>query len=209
MDEDDSVATTEELEGVDVMATGGDSVAATIELERVDDSTTAPETVDIVGATFAKSNRLLSAEKSGRNRVHQNAILIPRLMTRCWRMNRTTRRKKMNADMMSMRSSQSAFSRAFIRRFEVSITSVNRSCADEVAFKEALEASAVRSTSFQRQLTGEQYPTIVLKEQNVPTLLACELQSGVVLPLHRYLPSSKHRPCVQRQSFKVILQMYT
>lgn len=134
------------------MATGGadDSVAATIELERVDDSMTASETaVDIVGATFAKSNRPLSPEKSGKNRVHQNTILIPRLMTRCWRMNRTTRRKNMNADMMSMRSSQSAFSRAFIRRFEVSITSVNRSCADEVAFKEALDASTVRSTSFQ------------------------------------------------------------
>ena len=132
------------------MAGGADdSVVATIELERAEDSITASETtVDIVGATFATFNSLLSSEKSGRNRVHQNAILIPRLMTRCWRMNRTTRRKNMNADMMSMRSSQSAFSRALIRRFEVSITSVNRSCADEVAFKEALDASAVRSTSF-------------------------------------------------------------
>jgi hypothetical protein len=195
------------------MATGGaadDKVAPTIELERVDDSMTVSETtVDIVGATFAKSNRLLSPEKSGKNRVHQNAILIPRLMTRCWRMNKTTRRKKMNADMISMRSSQSAFSRAFIRRFEVSITSVNRSCADEVAFKEVLDASAVRSTAFQRQLTGGHYPTIVLKEQNVPTLPACELQSGVVLPLHRCLPSSKHRPCVQRQNLKVILHVHT
>ena len=151
IDEDDSVFTTKELE---TAGSDDDSVAATRELESVDDSMTASETtVDIVGAAFAKSNIALSPEKSGKNRVHQNAILRLRLMTRCWRMNKTTRTKKTNADMMSMRSSQSAVSRAFIRRFEMPIRSVNLSCADEVACKEALDASGVRSTSFHRRLT--------------------------------------------------------
>lgn len=121
-----------------------DSVVATAEVESADDNIAESETTaDNVGATFAKPNSFLSSEKSGKNRVHQNAILILLLIMRCWRMNRTTRRKKTNADMMSIRSSQSVFSRALTSFLEVPIKSVSLSCADDVAFREALDASLV------------------------------------------------------------------
>ena len=38
--------------------------------------------------------------KSGINLVHQRAILNPRSMKRCFRMNMTTRRKNINADIL-------------------------------------------------------------------------------------------------------------
>ena len=66
--------------------------------------------------------------KSGKNLVHQNAILSPRSMKRCFNINNTTRRKKTNPEMIRIRSSQSDFSSAVMSCLEVDITLLRASC---------------------------------------------------------------------------------
>ena len=77
----------------------------------------------------------------GINRVHQKAIRILRSTKRCLRMNRTTRMKKTRAAMISNRSSQSDFSRAVMRCFEVVMRLSRTSCVEDADFREAVEAS--------------------------------------------------------------------
>ena len=77
----------------------------------------------------------------GINRVHQKAIRILRSTKRCLRINRTTRMKKTRAAMISNRSSQSDFSRAVMRCFEVVMRLSRTSCVVDADFREAVEAS--------------------------------------------------------------------
>lgn len=101
---------------------------------------TAPDNDDAILATVEEAtttladpfsialNNLSSSLKLGRNLVHQNAIRMLRSRIRCLRMKRTTRRKKTKAEMRRTRSSQSDFSRAVMRCFEVDMTALSVSC---------------------------------------------------------------------------------
>ena len=64
----------------------------------------------------------------GKNRVHQNAILIPRSKILCLRMNNTTRKKNTKAARTSILSSQSARSSAVMSCFEVFVATERMSC---------------------------------------------------------------------------------
>lgn len=64
----------------------------------------------------------------GKNRVHQNAILIPRSKILCLRMNKTTRKKNTKAARTSILSSQSARSSAVMSCFEVFVATERMSC---------------------------------------------------------------------------------
>lgn len=79
------------------------------------------------GSMALRSNSS-SELKSGKNLVHQNAILIPRSMIRCFNINNTTRRKKTNPEMIRIRSSQSDFSSAVMSCLEVDMTLLRASC---------------------------------------------------------------------------------
>jgi hypothetical protein len=85
----------------------------------------------------------LSSLKSGRNLVHQKAILKPLSTIRCLRMNMTTNRKKQKPERMSILSSQSAFSSAVISCFEVVMTEERVSCCKDVERREAVEESSI------------------------------------------------------------------
>lgn len=80
-------------------------------------------------------------ELVGRKRVHQNMIRKPRSTIRCFRMKRTTRMKKSSAARMSSRSSQSDFSSAVMRCFEVTMRLSSTSCVEEADFSEAVDCS--------------------------------------------------------------------
>ena len=81
--------------------------------------------------------------KSGKNLVHQKAILNPRSMIRCFRINKTTRRKKTNPEMIRIRSSQSDFSRAVMSCLEVNMTLLRTSCWRDVERRVAVEESSI------------------------------------------------------------------
>lgn len=86
---------------------------------------------------------ILSKSRSpvGKNLVHHSAMRKPRSTKRCLRMNRTTKKKKQTAEIMSKRSSQSDFSRAVISCFEVPITASSVSCVAEVDRRVAVDES--------------------------------------------------------------------
>ena len=81
--------------------------------------------------------------KFGKNFVHQKAILSPRSTIRCFRMNNTTRRKKMNPEMIRIRSSQSDFSSAVMSCLEVCMTLLRVSCWRDVERMVAVEESSI------------------------------------------------------------------
>jgi hypothetical protein len=91
----------------------------------------------------ASFRRVLSSLKSGRNLVHQKAILKPLSTTRCLRINKTTKRKKRNPERMSILSSQSAFSSAVMSCFEVDMTEERVSCCKDVERRDAVEESSI------------------------------------------------------------------
>lgn len=74
---------------------------------------------DIAALPFSMRSKSASPLKSGRNRVHQKTRRSPRSRMRCLRMNRMTRMKNMNAEIISTRSSQSDFSRAVMSCLDV------------------------------------------------------------------------------------------
>ena len=81
--------------------------------------------------------------KFGKNRVHQKAILSPRSMIRCFKINNTTRRKKTNPEMIRIRSSQSDFSSAVISCLEVNMTLLRTSCWIDVERRVAVEELSI------------------------------------------------------------------
>ena len=93
--------------------------------------------------TSASSKSTLSSLKSGRNLVHQKAILKPLSTIRCLRMNKTTKIKKKNPERISILSSQSAFSSAVISCFEVDMTEERVSCCKDVERREAVDDSSI------------------------------------------------------------------
>jgi len=94
------------------------------------------------GSKALRSNSS-SELKSGKNLVHQKAILSPRSMIRCFKINNTTRRKKMNPEMIRIRSSQSDFSSAVMSCLEVDITLLRASCWRDVERRVAVEESSI------------------------------------------------------------------
>lgn len=78
---------------------------------------------------------------TGMNLVHQNAILSPLSIIRCFSTNKTTSPKKTRAEMMSTRSSQSVCSSTVTSCFEVPIRRVRVSCACEADWRLAVEDS--------------------------------------------------------------------
>ena len=84
-----------------------------------------------------------SEPKSGKNLVHQKAIVSPRSMIRCFKMNSTTRRKNMNPQMIRIRSSQSDFSSAVMSCLEVDMTLSRTSCWRDVERSIAVEESSI------------------------------------------------------------------
>ena len=94
------------------------------------------------GFTALRSNSS-SELLSGKNLVHQKAILSPRSMIRCFKMNNTTRRKKTNPEMMRIRSSQSDFSSAVMSCLEVDVTLLRTSCWRDVERRVAVEESSI------------------------------------------------------------------
>lgn len=80
-------------------------------------------------------------ELVGRKRVHQNMMRKPRSTIRCFKMKRTTRMKKSSAARMSSRSSQSDFSSAVMRCFDVTMRLSSTSCVEEADFSEAVDCS--------------------------------------------------------------------
>lgn len=95
-----------------------------------------------IGFTALRSNSS-SELKSGKNFVHQKAILSPRSTIRCFKMNNTTRRKKTNPEMIRIRSSQSDFSSAVMSCLEVDITLSRTSCWRDVERRVAVEESSI------------------------------------------------------------------
>ena len=81
--------------------------------------------------------------KSDKNLVHQNAILSPRLMIRCFKINNTTRREGTNPEMMRIRSTQSDSSSAVMRCLEVDKTLLRASCWSDVERRVAVEESSI------------------------------------------------------------------
>lgn len=81
----------------------------------------------------------------GINRVQNSAIRIPRSITRCFRMNKTTREKNMRPATIRILSIRSAFSRAVTRPFEVVRMLSRVSCVFDVDRSVAVEVSAVGS----------------------------------------------------------------
>lgn len=86
-------------------------------------------------------SRSASPLKSGKKRVHQNMRRTLRSMTRRLKTNATTRRKKQRPPRMRRRSSQSDFSRAVIRSFEVLMRSERVSCCPVAARKLRVDCS--------------------------------------------------------------------
>lgn len=95
--------------------------------DRVTAALDATEAANVVALLPASSIRSISLSplKSGMKRVHQNATRKPRSRIRCFRMKRTTRKKKRRAEKIRMRSSQSDFSRAVISCLDVPIRFVS------------------------------------------------------------------------------------
>ena len=94
----------------------------------------------IASAMFS-ATRLAPLDEEGMNRVHQKAMRRLRSTRRCFKMNRTTRMKNRSAARMSMRSSQSDFSSAVMRCFEVDISDESTSCVVDVDLRAAVEDS--------------------------------------------------------------------
>ena len=100
-------------------ATRADVTAAT-----TDEATVVRSDTEAVRAPFSIASTTFSAalvEEEGMKRVHQNAMRRLLSTRRCLRMKRTTRMKNSSAARISMRSSQSDFSSAVMRCFEVTI----------------------------------------------------------------------------------------
>lgn len=81
----------------------------------------------------------------GIKRVQNNAILIPRSITRCFKTNKTTRKKNTRPAMMRSLSIRSAFSRAVTSCFEVMRMLSKVSWVFDVDRSVAVEASVVGS----------------------------------------------------------------
>ena len=81
----------------------------------------------------------LTGDDEGKKRVQKNAIRKLLSIRRCLRINSTTRTKKRRAAKMSMRSSQSDFSRAVMRCLEVTIRLSRTSCVEEVDLSAAVD----------------------------------------------------------------------
>jgi len=77
----------------------------------------------------------------GTNLVHQNTILNPLSSIRCFSTNNTTRPKKIRAEMMSTRSSQSVCSSAVTSCFDVLMKRLSMSCACEADWRLVVEDS--------------------------------------------------------------------
>lgn len=90
-------------------------------------------------------NNASSPLKSGIKRVHQNAMRRLRSMRRCLRMNSTVRMKKTSPARIRSLSSQSDFSSAVMRCFEVVMRPSRTSCVLEVERNDAEEVSVVQS----------------------------------------------------------------
>lgn len=126
-------------EDTELDATTTVAAAERLEAIMVDDSGKFEDTaVD----PFSKT-RFASPLKSGRNRVHQNATRRLRSMIRCLVMKRTTKMKNMNADIINIRSSQSDFSSAVMRCFDVPMRLARVSCVDDVERRDAVDASGI------------------------------------------------------------------
>lgn len=125
------------------------AVAAVPELATSDtrevttDTAVVHELESSTGFTAALRSNSASELKSGRNIVHQKAILNPRSMIRCFRMNNTTRRKKTNPEIIRIRSSQSDFSSAVMSCLEVDVTLLRTSCWRDVERRVAVEESSI------------------------------------------------------------------
>lgn len=120
--------------------------------ERVADTIEAPVTtvvtklaLEVISALpFSMSSRATSCggdDNEGMNLVHQNAIRRLRSTSRCLRMNRTTKMKNRREARIRRRSSQSDFSKAVMRCFEVTIKPSKTSCVEEAERRFAVEAS--------------------------------------------------------------------
>ena len=110
------------------------AVAAVLELATSDtrevttDTAVSDKLDDSPTGSMALRSNSSSELKSGKNLVHQNAILNPRSIIRCFKINNTTRRKKTNPEMIRIRSSQSDFSSAVMSCLEVDMTLLRVSC---------------------------------------------------------------------------------
>lgn len=87
--------------------------------------------------------RAWSDEKSGMNRVHQNARRRLRSITRSLRIKSTTTKKKAREANINILSIQSAFSSAVMSCFDVPMTLDNVSWVEDVARREAVELSVI------------------------------------------------------------------
>lgn len=112
----------------------------------------------MVSTTFSATWLL---EDDGMKRVHQKTSRMLRSTKRCFRMKSTTRMKNIRAAIISMRSSQSDFSSAVTRCFEVTSRLSRTSWVDDVNFNEAVDWSK----RVKIQLRG-------LKEKQLETCLA-------------------------------------
>jgi len=78
----------------------------------------------------------------GSSLVQKKAMRNPRSMMRALRMKRITRTKNTSADRMRTRSSQSDFSSAVMSSLEVPMKKLSVSCAVDVDWRVAVDASA-------------------------------------------------------------------
>lgn len=90
----------------------------------------------------------------GMNLVQNNAIRSPRSITRCFKMNSTTRKKNTRPAMMRSLSIRSAFSRAVTSCLEIERTLSSVSCVEEVARSVAVDESVIQIRSETGSETG-------------------------------------------------------
>ena len=102
------------------------------------------EVAVLVTLRLARSKTLSTALAfRGMKRVQNRAIRIPRSITRCFRMNKTTRKKNVRPAAMRSLSIRSAFSRAVMSCFEAVRTFSRVSWMFDVERSVAVEASTV------------------------------------------------------------------
>ena len=119
------------------------------EAAAVDTITTAVETAEATllavadrdASAISIARSAPSPLKSGMRRVHQNAMRRLRSTMRCLRMKNTTRMKKARLARMSRWSSQSDFSSAVVRCFEVVMSEESTSCVEDADLSEAVDDS--------------------------------------------------------------------
>lgn len=118
-----------------LLATRLDNVLVAVVITTLNDTALPSSATDnMSGFVLWKSGR-------GTNLVHQRAIRRPRSMNRCLRMKSTTRIKNMNAESITIRSSQSVFSRAVIRCLDVIMSVLSVSWVCDVARNVEVDSS--------------------------------------------------------------------